>query len=99
MNEAIGMDNTGDPVMDLPEQSLGADLIWWRNSPSVHTAVTLWGGITDLSGLGSPSSAQAEVLCRLYDVSGSLSSSWSQTMQAGVPLIVDSREHPHAPEE
>lgn len=44
--------------------------------------------------LGSSPPQESEVLFRLHDTSGNLSSSWTQTMLPGVPLTVDSKDHP-----
>ena len=77
--------------MNLPQFALGGDLIWWRESDSWHTLVTLWGGRTDLSMLGSDSLAEAVLLFRLYEPSGEICATWTQTMRPGVPVTVDSR--------
>jgi len=49
--------------------------------------------------LGSQAPPESEVLFHLHDPSGKLCNSWTQTMLPGVPLSVDSRDHPQTPPE
>ena len=85
--------------MYLSDGARGCDLIWWRHSTSSHTAVTLWGGVDDLRMRGLQPLPECNILFHLYDRSGTLCDSWTRTMRPGVPLTVDSRDHPQTPTE
>src|SRR4051812_5096693 len=92
MTSAHASDNR-EPEMASPERSRGGDLIWWRESASCHTAVTLWGGIEDLGRLGPSISGETSLHFRLHDAAGELRSTWMQTVSPGQPVTVDSRDH------
>src|SRR5262245_15366329 len=86
--------------MDLPENILGGDLIWWRETASCHTAVTVWGGATHLLRLTRPNDlAEVGLLFRLHDPSGKLRASWTRRIRPGLPITVDSRDFPGILEE
>jgi hypothetical protein len=85
--------------MDIPDSGPSGDLIWWRESASCHTAVTLWGGVDDLGRLGPDTSAEAVLAFRLHDPAGRVRTTWAQTVRPGTPAAVDSRDHPGILEE
>lgn len=80
--------------MQIPDDALGGDLIWWRESRSCHTAVTFWGGDTDLYMLGPGAPREADLLFRLHDPSGKVYTTWTQRIAPGICVTVDSRDHP-----
>src|SRR5439155_17603031 len=85
--------------MNVPTHALGGDLIWWRESPIFHTAVTLWGGDRDLRILSLGASEAGDILLRLHDPAGKPLASWTEKIRPGIPLTVDSRNHPGVVEE
>src|SRR5438093_6125788 len=81
-------------------QALSGDLIWWRESSSIHTVVTVWGGETDLRMLGlGGSERQREIILQLHDAAGNSLKTWRVEVRPGVPVIVDSRDHPNVVDE
>ena len=81
-------------------QAFSADLIWWRESSSIHTVVTVWGGETDLRMLGlGDSDRQKEIILKLHDAAGNSLATWRAELRPGVPVIVDSRDHPNVVDE
>ena len=80
-----------DPKIRIPDGVLGGDLIWWRDSPTVHTTVTIWRGETGLRKRGT--SQSNEIFLRLHDPGGKVLTSWTQSIRRGMPVIVDSKDH------
>src|SRR5687768_11850817 len=80
--------------MQIPGHVLGCDLIWWRESDSLHTAVTIWGGLTDLRALGLHTSEEGEILFQLHDPAGRLLSNWTERILPGIPITLNSKNRP-----
>lgn len=69
---------------ELPENCLGADLVWWRTSNGMRTTVSLlWALYHDFP---EPVYLQA----RLYDCNGHLNTAWDLELDPQHPLFIDS---------
>src|SRR5207247_21885 len=91
---------TRHQAAQVPGRAWGGDLIWWRESCSTPTAVTIWGGETDLRTIGvGDSEEQNEIIFQLYDIEGNSLATWAEKARPGVPLTVDSKNHPNIVEE
>ena len=68
----------------LPEDILGADLIWWRASRGWRTVVTVfWAAHADLP-------QAAYLSCILFDRSGNETTTWRADLDPSRPLFIDS---------
>jgi len=77
----------------IPPNSLGADLVWWRESPSLHTLVTIYGAIEELNGLAPGSLPPVYLECALFTPEGKFHSSWRESLLRGGMVVIDSAEH------
>ena len=78
----------------IPPNYLGADLVWWRESPSLHTLVTIYGAIEELNGLEPGSLPALYLECALFTREGKFQSSWREALPRGGMAVIDSARHP-----
>jgi hypothetical protein len=86
-------------MTDIPADAVGGDLIWWRESPSCHTAVTLWGEVDALHPSELDGVSEIGLLFRLHDRSGALRTTWTATIGMGRLVSIDSKDYPGIPQE
>jgi hypothetical protein len=71
-------------MTSLPENALGADLLWWRGANGMRTTTTLlWG---ECQVFADPIHLQA----LLFDADGRQVASWPIPVQPGRPVFIDS---------
>ncbi|MHC5115156.1 MAG: hypothetical protein ACYTGP_12100 [Planctomycetota bacterium] len=69
----------------LPRHMLGADLFWWRESPDLHTLVTIFP--TGTTGQGLP---PAELTLALFAADGTPTAQWTRSFEPDRPIVIDS---------
>lgn len=68
----------------IPEDTLGADLVWWRTAGGMRTVVSvLWG-----SYAAFPQDVVAQ--CILFDNAGAEAGNWRIALTRDKPLVIDS---------
>ena len=68
----------------LPENALGADLLWWRTSGGMRTVVTLlWGRV-------QPFVDEIHVRAILFDGQGQAVARWRIELPLDLPVFIDS---------
>ena len=72
--------------MAVIDQSSYGQLFWWRESPHLHTLITIWG---------YPLSVESQIenfllTFKLFDTSGNLQKTWEQSLSAQECLFLDS---------
>ena len=87
-------DSPKSESFQLPKNSLGADLVWWRESPSLHTLVTIYGAIEELNGLAPGSLPAIYLECALFTPEGEFQTSWRESLPRGGMAVIDSAKHP-----
>jgi hypothetical protein len=81
---------TGNLPISVPGHLLRGDLFWWRESPDIHTLITLWG-------LPLAQEAKANRLTfvfALFNPQGELQTHWQQDLSATELLAIDSAHPP-----
>ena len=81
----------------IPPNCLGADLVWWRESPTLHTAVTIYGVIEELNSLQPGSLDTISLECALFTETGEFQSSWREPLRHEGMVVIDSRKHSGGP--
>lgn len=76
--------------MAVIDKSSYGQLFWWRESPHLHTLITIWG---------YPLSIESQVenfllSFKLFDVNGNLQKTWQQSLSAKECLFLDSAHCP-----
>ena len=64
--------------MKLPNNYLGGDLFWWRESKELHTLITIPGDIAATNHIAPSEMCHVTLLFALHDTSGQLISTWER---------------------
>jgi hypothetical protein len=78
----------------LPRNCLGADLVWWRESPSLHTAVTIYGVTEEQNEMGPGVLPPICLECALFSPEGQFQLSWREPLPHGGMVVIDSTSRP-----
>ena len=77
--------------MKLPNNYLGGDLFWWRESKELHTLITIPGDIAATNHIAPSEMGHVTLLFALHDTSGQLISTWERPVTEDQTIFLDSR--------
>jgi len=77
--------------MQLPNNVLGGDLFWWRESKDLHTLITIFGDIAATNHIDPSEMGHVTLLFALHDTSGQLISTWERPVTGEQTIFLDSR--------
>ncbi|MBT8484122.1 MAG: hypothetical protein KJO43_00995 [Phycisphaerae bacterium] len=73
------------PRFKLPARRLGADLFWWRETPRLHTLVTIYP-----PGMTNGTLPPVSLTCALFDADGTPAGQWNEPVESNRPVVIDS---------
>jgi hypothetical protein len=77
--------------MKLPNNYLGGDLFWWRESKELHTLITIRGDVAATNHIDPSEMGRVTLLFALHDTSGQLISTWERPVTEDQTIFLDSR--------
>jgi hypothetical protein len=77
-----------------PPNALGGDLVWWRESSSHHTLVTIYGVIEELNAIALGTLPPLHLELALFTAEGEFKYPWREPLARNAMVVIDSASHP-----